>query len=544
MRLLKFYLFQKYPKDFYQFIGLILLCAFSQFSILLAINLGIKSFTTGTVSLASVIALLIIAWPTLYFGFPAYYKQSEELISKIMLHIRQQISIHLLKNSLRKVEKLEPQKIQNLLIGTTTEILERHGFRSTILLNFTIIFITIFYTATISWKVFLVVTIIYAFSLYYFVKNGVHNLKFLKEANEQYVDQTNALYNILNGFKSLKLNSLKSEQSLEEYALHTRRTDQLYQKANRLNVSLIKEFEAAFFIFLFVLIILLTSLSLSAHQIILMMSTMLFIMPMFFNSFRFFNQLLLFKVLFEEVSDYYHQIQQETASLEDEKFRKNILLKKGIELKNISFTYDLSQPNAYQFGPVNLHIRKGELIFIVGSNGSGKSTLMKLLTGMYTPTQGQIQFDGELVTAYSLADYHSLFSIIFTDFHLFDRLYGIQKINEEHIDYLLNLMELDKATAFVAQQFTNLSLSSGQKKRMAMLAAFVENKSVYILDEVAADQDPGYRKFFYYTVLPELKKAGKTIVVVSHDEHYFHIADRVVYMENGKIQKIDKAAKK
>jgi putative ATP-binding cassette transporter len=197
--------------------------------------------------------------------------------------------------------------------------------------------------------------------------------------------------------------------------------------------------------------------------------------------------------------------------------------------------YHRDKSPLFSVGPIDMTIRRGEVVFVVGGNGSGKSTLMKLLTGLYYPESGRILVDGKPVMRSDYPDYRELFSIIFTDFHLFERLYGIDEYDEEMIHRLLKQMELDRKTDFVDGAFTNIQLSTGQRKRMAMITALLEDKPVYVFDEWAADQDPTFREYFYNEQLKKMKESGKTIIAVSHDDRFFHFADRVLKMDFGRF---------
>ncbi len=212
---------------------------------------------------------------------------------------------------------------------------------------------------------------------------------------------------------------------------------------------------------------------------------------------------------------------------------------KNIGLDNVSFNYkDNDKKTVFTLGPINLNIKNGEHIFIVGGNGSGKSTLAKLLTGLYYPESGNILLDGEIVSKPNYQDYRELFSIIFTDFHLFDKLYGLENVDKEKLNSLLKLMELDKKTKYKDERFTNTNLSTGQRKRLAMIVSFLEDKQIYVFDEVAADQDPHFRKYFYEVLLRDLKADGKTVIAATHDDKYFHVADRVLKMDYGKMEEL------
>lgn len=209
-----------------------------------------------------------------------------------------------------------------------------------------------------------------------------------------------------------------------------------------------------------------------------------------------------------------------------------------LEFKELCFAYyDLQKQPLFSIGPNSLTLEKGELLFIVGGNGSGKSTLLKLITGLYYPVSGAVYRDNDLVNDANYAGFRELFSTVFTDFHLFNRFYGLADIDPSQIDFWLKKMDLHEKTSYSPEgYFTKTNLSTGQKKRLAFIAAILENKPILIFDELAADQDPDFRRYFYKTVLPELNQQGKTIIAVTHDDAYFHCADRVLKMANGLLK--------
>ena len=203
-----------------------------------------------------------------------------------------------------------------------------------------------------------------------------------------------------------------------------------------------------------------------------------------------------------------------------------------IRYENLSFEYEEEGDRPFSVGPLNLSFRAGEIVFIVGGNGSGKSTLMKMLTGLYPVRSGTVFLNGEEIGA---ARCRSLFSAIFYDFHLFDRLYGLEDIDADRVNDLLRLMRLEDKVQFDGDRFSTLDLSTGQRKRLAMVAAMMEDKPIYMFDEWAADQDPHFRKYFYETLLPSFRAEGRTVIAVSHDDRYFHVADRVIRLDYGQI---------
>lgn len=205
-----------------------------------------------------------------------------------------------------------------------------------------------------------------------------------------------------------------------------------------------------------------------------------------------------------------------------------------IELCSVRFRYlDQDGQPLFAVGPLDLELRAGELLFIVGGNGAGKSTLLKLLTGLYPPEQGELRLDSRRVGTRDLARYRALFATVFTDFHLFRRLYGIPDLDPATVnDWLVELDIADK-THYTDQGFDRLDLSTGQKKRLAIIAAILKARPVLVLDEPAADQDPAFRRRIYEELLPRLRATGRTLIVVSHDDRYFHVADRVLTMRDG-----------
>jgi putative ATP-binding cassette transporter len=203
-----------------------------------------------------------------------------------------------------------------------------------------------------------------------------------------------------------------------------------------------------------------------------------------------------------------------------------------LSYRNIRFHYEDSDGRAFTLGPLDFALRAGEIVFITGGNGSGKTTFLKVLTGLYYPDGGQILLNRQEGHIQQL---RSLFSPVFNDFHLFDRLYGSAEIDTARINELLAIMRLESKVQFTENQFNTLQLSTGQRKRLALICAMMEQKPIYVFDEWAAEQDPHFRKYFYLTLLPQFKAQGKTVLAITHDDQYFHAADRVVKMEYGRF---------
>ncbi len=207
-----------------------------------------------------------------------------------------------------------------------------------------------------------------------------------------------------------------------------------------------------------------------------------------------------------------------------------------IRMNAIEFSFPApSGEEPFTLGPMDICIQRGEVIFVTGGNGAGKSTFIKLLTGLYQPARGQLQIDGLEVSANRLSSYRALMAPVFSDFHLFSRLYGLTEIDPLSVKDLLLWMEMELVAGFSEDRFTRTNLSTGQRKRLALVAALLESKPILILDEWAADQDSHFRQKFYRELLPELRRRGLTIIAVTHDDRYFDAADRCLHLEMGQL---------
>ncbi|MBZ4422334.1 cyclic peptide export ABC transporter [Myxococcus sp. RHSTA-1-4] len=208
-----------------------------------------------------------------------------------------------------------------------------------------------------------------------------------------------------------------------------------------------------------------------------------------------------------------------------------------IELRGVTHSYHREQEDErFTLGPIDLSLERGEVVFLVGGNGSGKTTLAKLVTGLYFPESGEIRLNGERVEASAQEPYREHFATVFSDFHLFDTLLGLPpSLRDGKAEEYLRRLHLDKKVTVRDGRLSTLDLSTGQRKRLALLVAWLEDRPVYVFDEWAADQDPTFKEVFYEQLLPELKREGRAVLVISHDNRYFHVADRILRLESGKL---------
>ena len=208
-----------------------------------------------------------------------------------------------------------------------------------------------------------------------------------------------------------------------------------------------------------------------------------------------------------------------------------------LELKGVVHTYHREEEDSrFVLGPIDLTFIPGELVFLVGGNGSGKSTLAKILAGLYAPEAGEIRLDGRLVTDQNRDEYRQLFSAVFADFYLFENLLGLHSANlDAQAEEYLERLHLHHKVKVLNGTLSTTAVSQGQRKRLALLTAYLEDRPFYLFDEWAADQDPYFKGVFYTQLLPDLKSRGKTVLVISHDDKYFDAADRIIKLDYGKL---------
>ncbi len=188
----------------------------------------------------------------------------------------------------------------------------------------------------------------------------------------------------------------------------------------------------------------------------------------------------------------------------------------------------------FAVGPLNMEIPLGRISYIVGPNGSGKTTLAMLLLGLYSVDQGRLTLNGVDVTPENLVHYRNQFTAVFADFHLFERLLEpVTGDTATRVQHYLSRLEIDHKVSLEGGRFSTLSLSTGQRKRLTLLVSYLEDRAIYLFDEWASDQDPVFKRVFYTELLPELRARGKTVIVITHDDQYYHHADHLFHLVDG-----------
>ncbi|MFK7905952.1 MAG: ATP-binding cassette domain-containing protein [Chitinophagales bacterium] len=407
------------------------------------------------------------------------------------------------------------------------------------------------YIATLSGWAFVAVLIGVSASVVNFIFKADETAKNYFDLAKKETLFLNKLNHLLEGFKEMKINGKKSNQVFSDYEkASTSRGDSRMVAFQFYNINTSFAYACFFVMITAVVFVLPHYHSEYPETIIKITAAILFIFgpiesllnalpSLAIAEYGVQNILGLEKELDSSLKSQKKKMHTQKTNNETPTFRENI------QLENLIYEYEhQDSAHAFGIGPMTIRFQKGEIIFITGGNGSGKSTFLKMFTGLYVPKSGEIYLDrdlksgkdGTLITAANYTEYRNLFTTLFTDFHLFDRLYGLEDTPEKEVNDLLRRMGLSEQKAHYQNgRFSNIQLSSGQKKRLALIICILEDKDIYILDEVAADLDPDFRDVYYYEILQELKARQKTVFVVSHDKDYWDAADRIIELKKGQF---------
>lgn len=216
--------------------------------------------------------------------------------------------------------------------------------------------------------------------------------------------------------------------------------------------------------------------------------------------------------------------------LSDQGTPRAVLNPQSVGLRGVTFSYAHAGQGT-QIGPLDLDVRRGQITFFVGPNGSGKSTAMRILCGLYPALSGQLLVDDQPLIRAELKTFRELFGVIFTD----HRLLGSNDTLLADPRAAVLLEEVGLKGVLRAGVALGHGLSTGQQKRVALVQLLLQDRSILLFDEWAAEQDPEFREYFYRRLLPRLRDSGKFVVAVSHDEEYFDVADRCIQFSTGQV---------
>ncbi|MCI5191963.1 MAG: cyclic peptide export ABC transporter [Candidatus Electrothrix sp. AU1_5] len=488
-----------------------------------------------TVQYISFIFCLVV----MVMSFRRLQKTYHHIVQKRIALMRIDVMNHVRQTDLLTVRKIGTGRIYAALTSDISAVASTSNIVLLCIQGGTRMGMIYLYLAILSPSAFLLVLLLTGLGAFFYFGNHIKTIKLFEQIETQQKKIFDSLHHLLDGFKELKISSRKSNdfyrQALRQgiARLRTLRLSSIGYYNNNATITYGFWMSSMLLILFFLPWI---GLAIPAHTLPIVIGLIL-TMPLrqvidLYSQFHiaFLSIQSLFR--FENRMKNLGREPEALAGAED------LRTYTSIRYENIAFTYQSNDERPFSIGPLNISFTAGETVFITGGNGSGKSTLMNVITGLYPSDSGRIILNQDKEV--DIRQYRELFSVIFTDFKLFDRLYGMrEEVDEEKLQALLTRFGLEKKVQWIDGRFSTLDLSTGQKKRLALITTIMEDKPIFILDEWAADQDPYFREYFYTTLLPEFKEQGKTVIAVTHDDMYFQTADRVLYLEYGQLKDAD-----
>jgi len=521
-------------KDEKPILILSILCVVSGFGnalIILTINMAINSSNDLKIKLLVYFVLGIILY---VYGQKIMRKKLIEVTNGIVYSKRMEIVKSLLRAPYNKFEEIEKGRIQSTL-NNDTETISRSAniLISGVTSAITLICCFIYLGFINMYALLLSVTVILLVASTYCLVGSYAN-----KIGEESRDLQNIFFKFINdligGFKELCLNGKRNNEfevdmgeSCDIYRIKRGQSALAFA-----NMFVIGELLFTLAIGSVALIFPLILNNLESTSVASYVFILLYITGPVHGILNTIPEVIEVKISLKRINNLLNEITPSNYKYSDDKqfnIEGNICLK----LNEIEYEYTEKNEKSFKVGPINYEFNSGELVFITGGNGSGKSTLAKLITGLYVPSRGFIALNNNKISEKMLSQNYST---VFSDFYLFDKLYGIDyQGKEEEIERYLQILQLDNKVQIVDGKFSTTKLSTGQKKRLSLLVTYLEDRPIYLFDEWAADQDPEFRMFFYKTLLPELKEKNKCVIAITHDERYFNLADKIIKMEFGKI---------
>lgn len=467
-----------------------------------------------------------------------FQKALNKFSFKILYDNEKVIFDQMLKSPLQKLESLGTQRfftaVEDLRVFANLPGTVTHTVNSVLMLVLCLVYmLMISFTSALI----VIVMILAVAGCYFTVMSRMTNeVARLRKFNEHYYKHVE---DVTKGFKELKLNFFRRENLMNKFLIPNRNEAMdLDFNVNYvfLSINLISQY-GLYFVVAAILFILPEFGFLPREDVIAYVVIILFISGPINNLVNLQQMYTRFVVANRRINKFLEDFKSPNQLIGspvevNQDFQK-------LSFRDIIFKYDQKEgeeESTFALGPINLDINQGEVIFVIGGNGSGKSTFINLLTGLYQPSGGEIVINEK---AYENAlQLQNSTSAVFTNNHIFSHNYDEYTLEDnENYQKLLELMEMDEVVLNDSEEAARRKFSKGQGKRMSLIFALLEKKPILILDEWAADQDPIFRKYFYETIIPKLKKQGKTIIAVTHDDSYFHLADRIIKFDYGKIVK-------
>jgi len=493
-----------------------------------------------------------LAWAAFLSAFGVYYLanqfaliRSMTIIEDLLNRIRLDIADKLRKSELLVVDKLDRGRLYNLVAKETNHLSVTFPLIVDAVQQITLLLVALLYLLYLSPAAFLIFLATVGAGVMGYRIIDARYREILRLVERMQAKMLDAILDIIHGSKELRMNTRRSEAVAAAYRKRSIILERLLVRSVEHWVSLIMLGSVTMFAMLGVVAFAFPD-YVAGHKatIFQLVPVLLFCMgtlgktvaqsPMFMRA----------EVGLQSILAIDRELSEGSSSTPDDA-RKHALSYvdfSTISFNAIRFSYNARDPEAYVVGPLNLSVHRGEVIFLVGGNGSGKSTALRMMTGLFPLQSGWIGVDEAPVAGKLVAGYRELISSVFVDFHLFDRLYGLEDIDPVRVNRMIAEMGLANKVSFADGHFDRIHLSTGQRKRLALIAALVEDRPICVFDEWSAEQDVHFRDYFYNVLIPRLRDEGRTVIATTHDEKYWKVADRVVKLDLGKIEWVKSVA--
>ena len=472
---------------------------------------------------------------------PAARITSEVLLNHLgqnaLLNLRVEMSRLLLNQPLRRVEELGSHRILSVLLDDIPSITGLISSIPLLCINFAVVIACMAYLIWLSPTLFFIMLVFMVIGITtYFLPIRIAKSRF-RAVREEYDNLQKQFNALVRGAKELKIHRERRTAFLD--SVLARSAGKI--RDNNVAGSNIYTVAASWgqllaFVVIGLLILVNSNLGHGHHAITGFALCLLYMVGPLQMIMNVMPQMGRAKIAIEKIDNLGLDLKQSVEANHTSSPFKSDSRKGRIDFIDVIYRYFGEDGREFQLGPINLSFEPGEIVVLAGGNGSGKTTLAKVLCGLYVPLSGTIRFQGRELTPNLIDDYRQYFSVVFSDFHLFEGLLGLcgEKVDERAREYLSE-MGLDLKVSITDGKFSTIDLSQGQRKRLALLVAYLEDRPIYLFDEWAADQDPRFKETFYRSLVPELKERGKTIFLVSHDDRFYDVGDRIITLESGMV---------
>ncbi|CDG22745.1 ABC transport protein XpsD (Modular protein) [Xenorhabdus poinarii G6] len=516
-----------------------LMSGFSGAYVISVISKGI----TEIVSFRSLIWDFFSACIIFFFSKTLSQITLSHLTQSAIYSLRLSLSIKILQAPFKKINKLGRHGLLAVLTKDVDVFVQSFMLAPTAFGNITLIIACLGYLAFISWQLFIILTILSLFTMYIFYILEKRPIRLMNELR----DQIDKLYfnfqSLIDGSKELKLNKQKGNIFIDKViSPDARKFKDICIKATNSYAWVLNASSVAFYIIIGIIVFVVPIwLPQEPANLVVVALIVLFLTGPISEVIGAIPEIREAEISLNKMNQLDSQLNELQYKQLEINTTNPFLSEKPLvlELKEITHHYTKDkEEHQFILGPLNLKIYQGDIVFIVGGNGCGKTTLAMLLVGLFEQESGSIFLNGVKMNESNNEHYRQYFSAIFSNYYLFDQLLDTNTNVTEKATYYVEALNMSHKVKIVDGKFSTIELSTGQRKRLALISAYLEDRPVYLFDEWAADQDPVFKKLFYTELLPELKSRGKTVIVISHDESYFHIADRVIKLEDGNIKGI------